>query len=101
MVGVAYPGAGFYPSFDKPRPGTEENPGLRSYLLHGSHVFELAITAALSTRTGVARRAFSQVAPRVCNDLSIENCNYVKFDRFRSALGTHYYRLAFDNNCTS
>jgi len=30
--------------------------------------------------------------------LRIEIRNSVTFDRFRSALRTHYYRLAFDNN---
>lgn len=51
-----------------------------------------------STRTVIARRAFSQAAPRVWNDLPIDIRNSVTFDRFRSALRTHYYRLAFDNN---
>jgi len=42
----------------------------------------------------MARRAFSQVAPRVWNDLPIKIRNSVTFDRFISALRTHYYRLA-------
>ena len=57
---------------------------------------------SLPTRTAIACRAFSQAAPRVWNDLPIDIRNSVTFDRFRSALRTHYYRLAFDNgSCTS
>ena len=57
---------------------------------------------SLLTRTAITCRAFSQAAPRVWNDLPIDIRNSVTFDRFRSALRTHYYRLAFDNgSCTS
>jgi len=57
---------------------------------------------AYTTATFVMTRpAFSQAAPRVWNDLPIEKCNSATFDRFRSALRTHHYRRAFDNNCTS
>jgi len=38
----------------------------------------------------MARRAFSQVAPRVWNDLPIEIHNSVPFYRFRSASRSHY-----------
>jgi len=54
---------------------------------------ELTITAV--TVVSIARRAFSQAAPRVWNDLQTEIRNSVTFDRIRSALRTHYYRLAF------
>jgi len=39
-------------------------------------------------------------APRVCSDLPIEIRNSVTSDRFRSALRTHYYRLARFNHVT-
>ena len=51
---------------------------------------------SLPTGTVIACRAFSQAAPRVWNDLPFDIRNSVTFDRFRSALRTHYYMLAFD-----
>jgi len=52
------------------------------------------------TKTGLChpymtRRAFNQVAHEVWNDLPIDVRNSV------IALRSYYYRLAFNNNCTS
>ena len=57
---------------------------------------------SLQTRTVIACRAFSQATPKVGYDLLIDIRKSVTFDRFRSALRMHYYRLASDNgSCTS
>ena len=62
----------------------------------------LTLLQSLPIRTVITCRAFSQAAPRIWNDLPIDIRNYVTFDRFRSALRTHYYWLAFDDgSCTS
>ena len=48
-------------------------------------------------RTTTARRAFSQAAPTVWNSLPLVIRIAETFERFRTAIRTHYYRLAFTN----
>jgi hypothetical protein len=55
----------------------------------------------LRADTIIARRAFSQAAPEVWNDLPIGIRVSVTLDRFRSALRTHHYRFSFDIDSTS
>ncbi len=46
-------------------------------------------------KTEIARRSFSQAAPAVWNSLPHAIRSAETYGRFRSALRTHYYRLAF------
>ena len=50
-----------------------------------------------STRTVIARRAFSYAAPTIWNSLPHDTRNAATFIQFRSSLRTHLYRLAFQN----
>ena len=48
-----------------------------------------------AVRTETARRAFSQAAPSVWNSLPVHIRSSETYGQFRSAIRTHYYRLAF------
>jgi len=48
-------------------------------------------------RTEIARRAFSQAAPTVWNDLPLDSRSAETYERFRSATKNHFYELAFTN----
>jgi len=48
-------------------------------------------------RTEIARRAFSQAAPTIGNDLPLDSHSAVTYERFRSATKKHFYELAFMN----
>ena len=48
-------------------------------------------------RTEIARRAFSQAAPTVWNNLPLVVRTAETFEQFRTAIRTHYFRLAFTN----
>jgi hypothetical protein len=50
-----------------------------------------------AVRTQTARRAFSQAAPSVWNDLPVDIRRSESFGRFRTAIRAHYFRLAFIN----
>jgi len=51
----------------------------------------------LPMTTEIARRAFSQAAPTVWNDLPLDSRSAETYERFRSATKKHCYELAFTN----
>ena len=55
----------------------------------------MVLLAETPTRTVIARRAFSHAAPTVWNSLPYEIRTSETFERFRSCLRTHFYKLAF------
>jgi len=57
----------------------------------------MQLIATVPTRTQIARRSFSQAAPSVWNSLPYEIRTAETFERFRTCLRTHLYRLAFNN----
>ena len=48
-------------------------------------------------RTEIARRAFSQAAPTIWNDIPLDSRSAATHERFRSATKIHFYELAFMN----
>ncbi len=50
-----------------------------------------------ASRTQTARRAFSHSAPTVWNELPVDIRRSESFSSFRTAVRTHYFRLAFKN----
>lgn len=48
-----------------------------------------------AVRTEIARRAFSQAAPTVWNELPLNIRSADTFDHFKTLLRTYYFRLAF------
>ena len=60
-----------------------------------SSSMQLIMTEA--TKTEIARRSFSQAAPSVWNCLPYEIRAAETFERFRTSIRTHLYRIAFNN----
>ncbi len=55
----------------------------------------LQFLATVQTRTAIARRAFSQAAPSVWNNLPYNVRTAETFERFKSSIRTHFYSRAF------